>query len=70
MANELLDLIDADPAVVHGQARFRSTQSPSATREVDTVADALTTFLGNDALGDLRGCIVIVRFRYGPEAGT
>jgi predicted nuclease of predicted toxin-antitoxin system len=26
-----------------------------------TVANALTTFLGNDALGDLGGCIVVVR---------
>jgi predicted nuclease of predicted toxin-antitoxin system len=26
-----------------------------------TVTDALTTFLGNDTLGDLRGCIIVVR---------
>jgi uncharacterized protein (DUF433 family) len=28
VANEPLDLIDADPAVVHGQARIRGTRIP------------------------------------------
>ena len=36
VANELLDLIDADPAVVHGQARFRGTRIP-----VSVVLDCL-----------------------------
>jgi uncharacterized protein (DUF433 family) len=36
MANELLELIDADPAVVHGQARFRGTRIP-----VSVVLDCL-----------------------------
>ncbi|MDQ3756768.1 MAG: DUF433 domain-containing protein [Actinomycetota bacterium] len=36
MANDLLDLIDADPAVVHGQARFRGTRVP-----VSVVLDCL-----------------------------
>lgn len=31
------------------------------SQDARTVADALTTFLSNDALGDLRGCIVVVR---------
>jgi hypothetical protein len=31
------------------------------SQDARTVTDALTTFLGNDALGDLRGCIVVVR---------
>ena len=28
MAQDLLDLIDTDPSVVHGQARFRGTRIP------------------------------------------
>lgn len=36
VANGLLDLIDADPAVVHGQARFRGTRIP-----VSVVLDCL-----------------------------
>ena len=36
MANELLDIIDADPAVVHGQARVRGTRIP-----VSVVLDCL-----------------------------
>jgi uncharacterized protein (DUF433 family) len=36
VANELLDLIDADPEVVHGQARFRGTRIP-----VSVVLDCL-----------------------------
>lgn len=31
------------------------------SQDARTVTDALTTFLGNDTLGDLRGCIVVVR---------
>lgn len=31
------------------------------SQDARTVVDALRTFLGNDALGDLRGCIVVVR---------
>jgi uncharacterized protein (DUF433 family) len=38
MAQELLDLIDADPSVVHGQARFRGTRVP-----VSVVLDCLAT---------------------------
>ncbi len=36
VANELLDLIDAEPAVVHGKARFRGTRIP-----VSVVLDCL-----------------------------
>lgn len=36
MAHDLLDLIDADPTVVHGQARFRGTRIP-----VSVVLDCL-----------------------------
>ncbi len=36
MAQDLLDLIDADPSVVHGQARFRGTRIP-----VSVVLDCL-----------------------------
>ena len=31
------------------------------SQDARTVAEALAAFLGNDALGDLRGCIVVVR---------
>ena len=31
------------------------------SQDARTVADTLTTFLGNDTLGELRGCIVVVR---------
>ena len=36
MAPDLLDLIDTDPAVLHGQARFRGTRVP-----VSVVLDCL-----------------------------
>jgi uncharacterized protein (DUF433 family) len=36
MAQDMLDLIDADPSVVHGQARFRGTRVP-----VSVVLDCL-----------------------------
>ncbi len=45
MANQLLDLIDADPAVVHGQARFRGTRIP-----VSVVLDCLATDMTDDAI--------------------
>ena len=38
VASELLDLIDVDPAVLHGQARFRGTRVP-----VSLVLDCLAT---------------------------
>jgi uncharacterized protein (DUF433 family) len=38
MAQDLLDLIDADPSVLHGQARFRGTRVP-----VSVVLDCLAT---------------------------
>lgn len=31
------------------------------SQDARTVAEALAMFLGNDAVGDLRGCIVVVR---------
>jgi predicted nuclease of predicted toxin-antitoxin system len=31
------------------------------SQDAHTVADSLTTFLANEALGDLSGCIVVVR---------
>jgi len=45
MANELLDLIDADPAVVDGQARFRGTRTP-----VSVVLDCLATDMTEDEI--------------------
>jgi uncharacterized protein (DUF433 family) len=41
MANELLDLIDADPSVVHGQARFVGTRIP-VTVVLDCLAAGMT----------------------------
>lgn len=38
VANKLLELIDVDPAVLHGQARFRGTRIP-----VSVVLDCLAT---------------------------
>ena len=38
MAIESLDLVDADPAVVHGQARIRGTRIP-----VSVILDCLAT---------------------------
>ena len=32
-----------------------------ATQDPRTVTEALTTFLANEALGDLTGCVVVVR---------
>jgi uncharacterized protein (DUF433 family) len=47
MANEPLDLIDADPAIVHGQARIRGTRIP-----VTVVLDSLAAGLSE---AELRG---------------
>ena len=45
VANELLDLIDADPSVVHGQARFRGTRIP-----VSVVLDCLAVGMTADEI--------------------
>ncbi|MGH9279359.1 MAG: DUF433 domain-containing protein [Acidimicrobiales bacterium] len=41
MAEDLLDLIDADPSVVHGQARFRETRVPVSVM-LDCLAAGMT----------------------------
>jgi uncharacterized protein (DUF433 family) len=45
MANDALDLIEADPAVVHGQARIRGTRIP-----VSVVLDCLAAGLSEDEI--------------------
>jgi uncharacterized protein (DUF433 family) len=45
MANELLDLIDTDPEIVHGQARFRGTRIP-----VSVVLDCLAADMTEDEI--------------------
>lgn len=41
MAQELLTLVEADPAVLHGQARFRGTRIPVSV-VLDCLAAAMT----------------------------
>jgi len=45
VAQAPLDLIDADPAIVHGQARFRGTRIP-----VSVVLDCLAAGMAEDEI--------------------
>jgi uncharacterized protein (DUF433 family) len=45
MAEEVLDLIDAHPSVLHGQARFRGTRVP-----VSVVLDCIAAGMTDDEI--------------------
>jgi uncharacterized protein (DUF433 family) len=47
VANEPLDLIDADPAVVHGQARIRGKRIP-----VSVILDCLAAGMAEEQIRD------------------